>query len=185
MIRTRPEQPDDISAIRELHTKTFGRPDEARIVHAVRQRNEPTFSLVAVEDTAAGGEAKNDAISARPDRVVAHVLFSPVVIESPGRTVKAIGLGPMAVHADFQRAGVGSRLVAQGVQTCRDAGYEIAVVLGHPTYYPRFGFTLARTRGIHWEHEMPGDPFMVMELRPGALEGVTGTARYLPEFMST
>ena len=69
---------------------------------------------------------------------------------------------------------------------CLAAGYEIVVVLGHPSYYPRFGFTLAREQGAHWEQEqaIPGDAFMVMELKPGALQECQGTARYLPEFMS-
>ncbi len=178
MISIRIEEPGDVETIRELHLKAFGRPDEGRIVDAVRRRTEPTFSLVAVDRTAeSGGQTRS--------RVIGHVLFSPVQIESPGRMVAAIGLGPMVVHPDYQRKGVGTRLVQEGLETCKEAEYTIAVVLGHPTYYPRFGFGLASTRGIHWEHEMPGDPFMVMELRPGALTGVTGTARYLPEFMST
>ena len=78
----------------------------------------------------------------------------------------------------------GGQLVEQGLRTCRKAGYKVAVVLGHPSYYPKFGFVLARTHGIHWEHEVPGDPFMVMELQAGALAGVRGTVRYLPEFVS-
>ena len=170
----RPEQPDDVGIVRELNDQAFGRPDEGRLVDAVRKRTEPTISLVAVDENAADADA----------RVIGHVLFSQVTIESPRATVTAIGLGPIAVRPDRQRSGIGTELIQHGLQRCREAGYPIAVVLGHPSYYPRFGFSLARTRGIHWEHEVPGDPFMVMELKPGALEGVTGTARYLPEFMS-
>ena len=171
----RPERPNDMSVVRELNDQAFGRPDEGRLVDAVRQRNEPTISLVAVDG--------NDAAAA-DSRVIGHLLFSQVTIESPTATVTAIGLGPIAVRPDRQRSGVGIELIRHGLERCREAGYTIVVVLGHPSYYPRFGFSWARIRGIHWEHEVPGDPFMVMELKPGALEGVTGTARYLPEFMS-
>jgi len=109
------------------------------------------------------------------ERLVGHIVFGPVEIDSPGREVRAIGLGPMAVDPDYQRTGIGRQLVEQGLRTCRKAGYKVAVVLGHPSYYPKFGFVLARTHGIHWEHEVPGDPFMVMELQAGALAGVRGT----------
>ena len=109
---------------------------------------------------------------------------SPVSIESSQQTHRAVGLGPMAVRPDFQGQGIGRQLIEEGLQVCRRAGYEIVVVLGHPSYYPRFGFMLARAQGIHWEQEVPGDAFMVTELKPGALQGCQGTARYLPEFMS-
>ena len=164
----RPERTEDIPAVRELNQRAFGRSDEGRLVDLVRRRDEPIISLVAVGS----------------DRVVGHVLFSPVSIESSQQTHRAVGLGPMAVHPDFQRQGIGRQLIEEGLQVCRQAGFEIVVVLGHPSYYPRFGFTLAREQGIHWEQEVPGDAFMVMELKPGALRGCRGTARYLPEFMT-
>ena len=81
----RPERPNDMSVVRELNDQAFGRPDEGRLVDAVRQRNEPTISLVAVDG--------NDAAAA-DSRVIGHLLFSQVTIESPTATVTAIGLGP-------------------------------------------------------------------------------------------
>ena len=167
-VTIRPERPVDIPVIREVNEKAFGRADEGRIVDAVRQRDEPVISLVAVED----------------GQIVGHILFSPVTIRSAASARRGVGLGPMAVRPGFQKRGIGSQLVRQGLQTCREAGYDIAVVLGHPTYYPRFGFGLAAARGIRFELEVPGDAFMVMELTPGALEGCSGVARYLPEFMT-
>ena len=181
VIVIRTEHPGDIPAIRELNIQAFGRSDEGRLVDAVRQRREPTFSFVAVDaddDDATRGPGH----SSGP--VIGHVLFSPVSIASPERTCSAIGLGPIAVRPDHQKTGVGGRLIEHGFESCRAAGYEIVVVLGHPHYYPKFGFVMAHPRGIHWEHEMPGDPFMVKELKPGALDRVTGTVCYLPEFMS-
>jgi putative acetyltransferase len=168
MRSVRPERTEDFSAIHAVNRLAFGRDEEARLVDLVRQREEPVISLVAVED----------------DRIIGHILFSPVSIASPGASRRAVGLGPMAVHPDFQKRGVGRELIEAGLEACRKAGYEIVVVLGHPSFYPRFGFTLARARRIHMDQEVPGDAFMVMELRPGALEGCEGTVRYLPEFMS-
>ena len=92
---------------------------------------------------------------------------------------EAVGLAPLAVDPDCQRRGIGSRLVAQGLDRCRESGYRIAVVLGHPAYYPRFGFVPARLHGIRFEMEVSDDAFMVLELEPGALAGCTGVARYV------
>ena len=172
----RPEQEADFSSVRALNDTAFGRPEEGRLVDAVRRRDEPTFGLVAtVEESSRTDEA---------GRIVGYVLFSPVSIESTERPCRAIGLGPMAVHPDHQRAGVGRELVEAGLARCREEGYQLVVVLGLPTYYGSFGFVMAASRGLHWEHEMPGDPFMVLELEPGALDGVSGVVRYLPEFLT-
>lgn len=170
VVLIRREEPDDVPIVREVNRRAFGRPDEGRLVDVVRQRREPTISLVAVDPDV--------------ERIVGHILFSPVTIESEEQSRTAIGLGPVAVEPGSQRSGVGTQLIERGLELCREAEYGIAVVLGHPNYYSRFGFVIAHAHGIHWEHEMPGDPFMVIELSPGALEGVKGRVRYLPEFMS-
>jgi putative acetyltransferase len=163
-----PERPEEFVQVRALNARAFGRDDEGRLVDAVRRREESLISLVAVEG----------------DRVVGHIFFSPVAIASDERAHRAVGLGPMSVHPDLQRQGVGGKLIRCGLEACREAGYGVMVVLGHPAYYPRFGFVRADTHGIRWEKEVPGDAFMVRELTPGALEGCAGVARYLPEFMT-
>ena len=128
MAEIRPERTQDIPAVSELNQRAFGRLEEGRLVDLVRRRDEPVISLVAVDS----------------DQVVGHILFSPVSIESSQQTHRAVGLRPMAVRPDFQRQGIGRQLIEEGLQVCRQAGYEIVVVLGHPSYYPRFGFMLAR-----------------------------------------
>ena len=141
---------------------------------ALRARGQATLSLVAVEG----------------HRVVGHILFSPVTIESVGESggesggepVAALGLGPMAVLPTRQRQGIGSLLVRTGLAACRDAGHGCVVVLGHPEYYPRFGFTRASRHGVTWEHPAPDEAFMLLELREGALGGRGGIVRYQPEF---
>jgi putative acetyltransferase len=114
--------------------------------------------------------------------VVGHIFFSPVEIDDAGAGVRAAGLGPMAVMPGRQRQGVGSRLIRAGLDACRQAGFDVVVVIGHPTYYPRFGFVPAARRGLRYEEEVPEDAFMLLELRAGSLGDGGGVVRYLPEF---
>jgi putative acetyltransferase len=143
-------------------------------VDALRARGQAMLSLVAVE----------------APEVVGHILFSPVTIEPVGEPagessagrVTALGLGPMAVLPTRQRQGIGSLLVRTGLEACRAAGHGCVVVLGHPEYYPRFGFAPASRYGVRWEHPAPDEAFMLLELRAGALGGRGGIVRYQPEF---
>jgi putative acetyltransferase len=109
-------------------------------------------------------------------------LFSPVVIEDHGAQFKVAGLGPMAVVPAFQRHGIGSQLVQHGLDLLGAGGHEVVIVLGHPEFYPRFGFTPAADFGIRSQWDLPADLFMVMELVPGALHGRSGTAMYANAF---
>lgn len=166
MILIRPEQPDDIAAIRQVNERAFDGPTEADLVDLLRAHGKVTLSLVAVQDA----------------QVVGHILFSPVVIEATGKSVAAVGLAPMAVLPEWQNQGVGSRLVRAGLEECRRLGHRAAVVLGHANYYPRFGFAPARRFHIRSEYDVPDDVFMAMELEPGALAACAGTAKYQAEF---
>jgi putative acetyltransferase len=166
----RRERPGDVAAIRAVHALAFGGAVEAEIVDALRARGKATLSLVAVD----------------AERVVGHILISPVTITLPseedGEARAALGLGPMAVLPTHQRQGIGSLLVRAGLAACRDAGHGCVVVLGHPAYYPRFGFEPASRRGVRWEHPVPDEAFMILELRQGGLGGRGGIVRYQPEF---
>ena len=166
MLFIRREQPEDIAAIHEVHELAFGRPAEADLVDALRTRSKATLSLVAVED----------------DRIVGHILFSPVTIDPTDRTFHAVGLAPMAVLPERQRRGIGSQLVSAGLLECRNAGYDCVVVLGHQTYYPRFGFVPASRYGLRSEYEVPDEAFMVLAWHAGVLEDRGGVVRYQPEF---
>ena len=165
-VTIRPERSADVPAIRTVNERAFGQPDEAALVDAIRARGVRSISLVAVD----GG------------RLVGHILFTPATIRVADRVHEAVGLAPLAVDPGHQRRGIGSRLVARGLDRCRESGYRIAVVLGHPAYYPRFGFVPTRRHGIQFELDVPDDVFMVTELVPGALDGCTGVAHYAPEF---
>ncbi len=133
----------------------------------LRMRNKVTVSLVAEQD----------------GRIVGHILFSPVTIVSTGTVFPAVGLAPMAVLPELQRQGIGSLLVENGLAECRRrAGHECIVVLGHPEYYPRFGFVPASEYGLKCEYDVPDEVFMAIEPRKGALLGRAGTVKYQPEF---
>ena len=164
MITIRAEQAGDMDAVRRVNELAFGQPEEAALVDALRAAADPHVSLVATED----------------DRVVGHIFFSPVSIESDGGS--AMGLAPMAVLPERQRRGVGSLLVRAGLEECRRIGRRAVVVVGHPEYYPRFGFRPASRLGLRCEYPVPDAAFMALELEPGALAGRRGLVKYCPEF---
>ena len=166
MLITRRENPEDVSAVRQINLQAFGGPEEAALVDALREAARPFISLVAVA----------------ADRVVGHISFSPVMIEGRGPAPRAMGLAPMAVLPEYQRRGIGSQLVHAGLEECQRLGREVVVVVGHPRYYPRFGFIPAHGKGLRCEYEVPEEAFMVAELRPGALDGAGGIVRYHEAF---
>jgi putative acetyltransferase len=162
----RQERAQDIPGICQVNEQAFGRPDEADIVDSLRQRAAIFLSLVALQG----------------EQVVGHILFSPVTVKSDQSSFDAIALGPMAVLPSHQRSGIGSQLVRAGLEECRKMGQSIVIVLGHPEFYPRFGFKPALPFGIRWEQDLPAEVFMVAELEQGALNGRGGVVIYQPEF---
>jgi putative acetyltransferase len=166
MLIIRPETTEDEAAIRHVNEEAFGQKEEAEIIEKLRSRGVLTISLVAVQD--------ND--------IVGHIAFSPVKVESEHSSFEAISLAPMAILPAYQRQGIGSQLVRAGLEECRRIGHELVVVLGHPNYYPRFGFVPASTYGIKSEYDVPDEAFMVLELRQGAYSGRSGIVKYQPEF---
>lgn len=161
----RPEQPDDMTGVRYVNELAFEGPNEARIVDLLRERGKALISLVAISG----------------EQVVGHILFSPVTIEPAYDHLRFIGLAPVAVLPGQQRRGIGSALVEAGLQRCLELGFHAVVVLGHPDYYPRFGFSRAGAFGLTNEYGQD-EAFMVLELRSGCLCGVQGLVRYAPEF---
>ncbi|MEE8468201.1 MAG: N-acetyltransferase [Planctomycetota bacterium] len=162
----RPEQPGDEAAVREVLLRAFDGPAEAELVDRLRAAGAATVSLVAELEGV----------------IVGQILFSPVEIQGEQSNVSGVGLAPMAVLPDHQRSGIGGELVRAGLASCRELGEMRVVVLGHPDYYPRFGFVPASTFGIGCDYDVPDDVFMAQELEPAALHGVRGTVHYRTEF---
>ena len=159
-----------MAVIRHVNEQAFARDghrgtNEADLVDALRRNGNVVVSLVAEVDGA----------------VVGHILFSPMTVESPGGGFyQTIALGPLAVLPEFQKQGVGSALMNAGLHEIRELGHGAVFLLGHVSYYPLFGFAPARHRGIIYQDGR--DSFQVIELRPGELDGVKGSAHFSPEF---
>jgi putative acetyltransferase len=165
-LQIRPEVEADHAAIREVNERAFGQPDEAALVDALRRAGGVILSLVAE----------------RSGAIVGHILFSPVTVETGSGRYHAVGLAPMAVEPSQQRAGIGARLVQEGLRVLGERGHQAVVVLGHPTYYPRFGFGPASRFDLRWEHPAPDEAFMALELQPNALARRGGVVRYHAAF---
>lgn len=154
------ETPADIDAIAALNRAAFGGDEEVEIID--RLRRDSLFALSLVEREAGA--------------IVGHILFSDLEVTVDGRTVRAVALAPMAVMPGRQRDGIGSRLVRHGLSTLKDRDFEAVIVVGHPAYYPRFGFSAALAAKL--AAPFSGETFMALELKPGALAGSSGVVRY-------
>ena len=157
---------EDHTAIRRVVEAAFGQAVEADLIDALRASGAELLSLCAEVD----------------GRVVGQVLFSPVRVHSPAFAGSAVGLAPMSVAPSHQRRGIGSLLVEEGLRRCRVAGHTAVFVLGHPGYYPRFGFAPASRFGLRSEYEVPDEVFMALELASGALDRADGLATYHQAF---
>jgi putative acetyltransferase len=160
----RRETAADVESVREVNRQAFGGEDESRLVDLLRDGGFAKLSLVAVVD----------------DRVVGHILFSDLTIETDRETIHSLSLAPLAVLPTHQRCGIGSALVREGLQTAQLSGHRIVIVLGQPAFYERFGFSANLAQQLRSLYSGPN--FMALALEPGALEGLGGDVRYPPPF---
>jgi putative acetyltransferase len=161
----RSEAEHEREAVHHVNQAAFDGDAEANLVETLRDGGFAEVSLVAEVDGV----------------IIGHILFSRLSIVTKIGTADALSLAPMAVLPSHQRRGVGSRLVETGLEACRERGHKVVLVLGHPDFYPRFGFSAELARRL----ESPfggGEAWMALELVPGALEGVEGRAEYSPPF---
>lgn len=145
----RPEQPQDFAAARELHRQAFAPSTlEAEIVDGLRQDGDhvPELCLVALDDT---------------DTLVGHVVISKAKVEHHD----ALALGPIAVDPARQNQGIGSALMRAVIERANATRYPLIALLGHPGYYPRFGFApAAATFGITTKYAAPPEAWMALAL---------------------
>lgn len=160
----REREPADDEAIRRLNDLVFGGPFEGKLIDELRDAFIDAVELVAVED----------------DTIVGHILFSALTTMVDDDAVPTLSLAPMCVHPDQQRSGIGSALVEVGLELARRREWQAVVVLGHPDYYPRFGFSAELASGLDSPFE--GESFMALELVPGALDGDDGLVVYPAAF---
>lgn len=155
----------DFSQIDEVLRQAFKQDEEANLVRDLR-KNRDYIGLVALHD----------------NKIVGHCFFSPAPIKTSQGLVDALALAPVAVRPSCQNKGVGTLLIQNGLEECKAQGISIVIVLGHPSYYPRFGFISTYNNKITAPFEVPEEAFMVLELQEGSLASVRGVVQYPPEF---
>ncbi len=161
----RDETEADWPTVYKLNMSAFETDAEAKLVNILRAKTSPIISLVAEEN----------------NNITGHILFTPVTL-SDNHGLKLMGLAPMAVLPEYQNRAIGSALVREGLERCRQLGYGAVVVLGHPKYYPRFGFVPSANYGIDVEYDVPEEVFMIVELQTHFLKGKTGKIKYHKAF---
>jgi putative acetyltransferase len=164
----RPEREYDYLIIREINDLAFGQKNEGRLIEKLRQTENfiPELSLVAERD----------------DEVVGYILFYPVTVRSAAAKFQSLSLGPMAVTPAYQRQGIGSQLVKEGLKAAKTLGHKCVIVVGHPEYYPRFGFKPSSLWKIKVPFDVPDEAFLALELVKGELKAKSGTVEYPEEF---
>jgi len=160
-----PETSAFFSEIRKVNEVAFGDSRVAQVIEDLRKAKKIDCSLVACVD----GE------------VVGHILFSPVILLPDAGSCRATGLAPLVVHPKFQKQGIGTLLTQRGLSICKAKGFDLVVVLGHTTYYPRFGFVPASRHGLESEYKA-GDGFMALVFNENAVTNWSGIVKYQPEF---
>ena len=164
-MQIREEIPGDVDVIYEVNVLAFETTAEASLVDILRVSAKPCISQDAEDE----------------GRVVGHIMFTPVTLTGYSE-LKIFGLAPMAVLPEYQHQGVGTALVKSGIEECLKHGSGAVVVLGHPDYYPRFGFRPSQDFSINSEYDVPAEVFMALELQPGYLSAASGTIKYHAAF---
>jgi len=173
-INLRKEQPTDYQKTEALIEQAFRNEEmsdqqEHLLVQRIRRSNAfiPELSIIAVN---------------QQNNILGQILFSKITIENNGQTTASLALAPVSVHPDYQKQGIGSMLINEGLEQAKAAGYPSVIVLGHADYYPRFGFKSASLWGIQAPFDVPDEAFMALELTPGALKDVSGVVQYSEAF---
>ncbi len=146
----------------------FQQENESKLIEKIRKGENfvPELSLVAKID----------------DEIVGHILFSRIKIVGDS-IFESLALAPMAVIPEFQKQGIGTKLIKKGIEQAKELDFDSIVVLGHKEYYPKFGFIRASNWSIKCPFEVPDEAFMAIELTERAFEDKAGTVKYPDEFM--
>lgn len=168
-IMIRIENKNDYKTIIQINDLAFNQPNEGLMISALRKNKKfiPELSLVAEIES----------------KVVGHILFFPLNIVSKENSFEVLSLAPMAVHPEYQRKGIGKKLVIEGLKKSKEFGFKAVVVLGHPEYYPKFGFE----RASKWKikppiEDVPDEASMAIELIEGFLADKAGVVEFPAEY---
>jgi len=173
-VTIRKETPSDYQCVIELTEKAFetleiSEHNEGQLVDKLRKA--PTF----VDELSLVAELNG--------QVVGHILFTPIIIDKEEKQFQSLILAPVSVLPEFQKIGIGGQLIVAGHQKAKELGFQSAILLGHPQYYPRFGYQAASSFGIKTQITLPSDDvFMAVELSEGGLKDVSGMVIFPPEF---
>jgi len=170
IIRT--ESVKDFKEVYNVNFLAFGnREDESKLIERIRNSEEfiPELSIVAEID----------------NEIVGYILLSKATVENMEEKQEVIVLAPIAIKPIYQKQGIGSKLINEGLKRCKELGFNIVFLIGHPEYYPKFGFKPAkRYRFELKQFEVPKDVFMVCELNEGELQNIKGELKYPKSFFS-
>jgi putative acetyltransferase len=155
---------EERAAIRLINEAAFARQDEADLIDRLRADDCAILSLVA----------------ALQEKLVSHVMFRRMWIETSDLLIMAAALAPVAVLPEYQRQGIGGRLIREGLHILRDRKEKIVIVVGHADYYPRFGFLVEKARLL--DAPFPRNVFMALDLSPHLLHGIRGKVVYPAAF---
>jgi putative acetyltransferase len=168
MITLRKETKKDFPEISKVNDIAFGRKAESRLIEQLRKKDEFVAELSIVAEV--------------NEQLAGHILFTPIKIESATESYTTLCLAPMSVLPEFQQKSIGKLLVIQGLQAAKDLGFKSVVVLGHPSFYPKFGFKPASKWEIKSPFPAPDEAFMAIELLPNSLKDIHGKVVFPPEF---
>lgn len=173
-INIRKETPEDYEMVIQLTKKAF---------ENLPFTEGDEYKLVANLRKAPGFISELSIVAELNGQIVGHILFTPLQIKNGLETFDSLVLGPVSVLFEFQKMGIGGQLIRAGHQKARELGFQSVILVGHPEYYPRFGYRKASGWGIKTQIPLPSDDvFMAVELIEGALNGVSGMVIFPPEF---
>jgi len=173
-ILIRQSMPGDFESIRQVVAEAFkdaemSDQNEYVLVGRLRVSDAyiPELSIVSEDETG---------------QIVGHILLTRISIIDGANTEESLALAPVSVLPSNQKQGIGSRLIRTALAKAKELGYRSVIVLGHPDFYPRFGFRKASEWGIRPPFDVPDNAFIAMELQEGALDHVSGVVRYPDPF---
>ncbi|OAJ73820.1 GCN5 family acetyltransferase [Brevibacillus sp. SKDU10] len=174
-ILIRPELTEEYNTTEDIIKRAFLNEEysdkkEHLLVNRIRKSDAfiPELSLVALN------QAKD---------IIGHILLSKIKIVGGDNAVDSLALAPVSVAPEYQKKGIGSKLIHAALKSAKELGYHSVIVLGHKDYYPKFGFKPASLWNIQAPFEVPDEVFMALEITDNSLENVQGVVHYSKAFL--